>query len=60
MSENKSVTVNFITGISGALAAGLSYVTNHSFWWAVLHFFCGWIYVIYNLFAYGLPHLPTR
>jgi len=29
------------------IAFGLSWYTNHAFWWAVLHFFCGWLYVLY-------------
>jgi hypothetical protein len=28
-------------------AAFLSYAINKSFWWAVFHFFCSWIYVFY-------------
>lgn len=35
-------------GWLGCLAApALSYATNHSVGWAILHFFGGWIYVIY-------------
>jgi len=34
------------------LAVFLSYVINQSLWWCFLHFFCGWIYVIYWLFSY--------
>ena len=30
-------------------SAFLSYALNHSIWWSILHFFCGWIYVIYAI-----------
>lgn len=35
--------------ISCCIAAGLSYAINKSFWWALLHFFLGWIYLAYQL-----------
>ncbi len=31
-------------------AAFLSYSLNGSFWWAVFHFLCNWIYILYALF----------
>jgi oligoendopeptidase F len=31
------------------IAAVISAILNHSFWWAILHFFCGFFYVIYAL-----------
>lgn len=60
MAKSKSCSVNVGSGFGAALAAGLSYITNHSIGYAVLHFFCGWIYVVYNVLTYGLPHLPVR
>ena len=33
--------------LGGVIAAMLSASVNHSFWWGVLHFLLGWIYVIY-------------
>ncbi len=33
--------------IGGIVAIVLSCVANHSVFWAILHFFCGWFYVIY-------------
>ena len=45
---------NSIEFIGGLIASGLSYVVNHSFWWALLHFFCGFFYVAYWL-AFHLP-----
>ena len=38
----------------GLVAAGLSYAVNHSFWYAFLHFLCGFFYVAYWL-AFHLP-----
>jgi hypothetical protein len=34
-------------GIGSLLAAMLSYYVNQSFWWALLHVFFGWAYVVY-------------
>jgi hypothetical protein len=34
-------------GFGGVLAAVLSWIVNQSLGWAVLHFFCSWIYVVY-------------
>ena len=33
--------------VGGLLAVVLSWATNHSILWAIFHFFCGWLYVIY-------------
>lgn len=35
--------------IGSILAVYLSWKRNESVIWAILHFFLGWIYVIYNL-----------
>ena len=43
MSKSKGI------GLGSVAAAVLSCVLNHSFWWALLHFFFGWLYVIYAL-----------
>jgi hypothetical protein len=48
MAESKGNSVSDI-GIGGPIAAILSALKWHSFWWAVLHFFCGWFYVLYYL-----------
>ncbi len=58
--KSTNIQTSTIGWIGSALAVALSYVTNHSFWWAVLHFFLGWVYVIYNIFVYGWPHIPVR
>lgn len=36
-------------------AAYLSFTVSHSILWSLLHFFCGWLYVIYYFFVYFLP-----
>lgn len=33
--------------IGGIVAVVLSWIVNKSIIWAILHFFAGWIYVIY-------------
>lgn len=40
-------------GLGGFIAAILSYGVNHSFIWAFIHAFLGWIYVGYHLVAHG-------
>jgi len=39
--------------IGAVLAAILSWNVNHSIWWALLHAFLSWFYVIYHWFTYG-------
>ena len=36
-----------ILAIGAVGAAVLSWIANHSIGWAVIHFFCNWLYVIY-------------
>ena len=55
MSDTVSELRSTIGWIGGLTAAGLSYAVNHSFWYAVLHFFCSYFYVAYWL-AFHLPH----
>jgi hypothetical protein len=44
------------TGITlgSLLAVLLSWTTNHSIVLAIIHFFCSWIYVVYNVLVYRL------
>lgn len=37
----------------GIIAAVLSSALNHSFWWGLLHFFLGWIYVLYAVLVHS-------
>lgn len=48
--DKSNQTVNGGCGLCAFIAAFLSYSLNHSFWWAVLHFFLSWIYIVYALF----------
>jgi hypothetical protein len=45
------------TGITlgSLLAVLLSWSYNHSVFWAIIHFFCSWLYVLYALL--GHPHV---
>ncbi len=48
MSETKSGgTTSGGIGVGVVLAIILSWTTNHSILWAILHGLCGWLYVIY-------------
>ncbi len=38
--------------LGSLLAVILSWTTNHSIGYCILHFFCSWIYVIYWAFTY--------
>lgn len=40
-------------GLGGLLAVLLSWVVNHSVLWCILHFICGWFYVIYWLIEHS-------
>jgi len=44
--------------IGAVLAAILSWQTNHSLLWALIHAACSWFYVIYHWFVHGriLPY----
>ena len=46
-------TVSGGIGFGCALAIVISYVNWHSVWWAILHGFFGWFYVIYYMITYG-------
>lgn len=53
MSDALNVNVGSATAnIGGIIAAVLSYLKWHSIGYAILHFLCGWIYVIYYLLKY--------
>lgn len=47
MSDDRNVGCTLPIGAGSILAAILSAALNHSFWWGVLHFFFGWLYVVY-------------
>jgi hypothetical protein len=33
--------------VGAIIAVILSWIANHSVGWCILHFFCGWLYVVY-------------
>lgn len=40
-------------GIGSIIACLLSWTINHSILWAVIHFCCSWVYVVFYLFKYS-------
>jgi hypothetical protein len=42
--------------IGAILAPTLSWITNHSVGWAILHFFCGWLYIVYWAIAHSVVY----
>lgn len=48
-----STAVSSGTSFGSALAIAISWSTNHSIWWAILHGIFSWFYVIYYGLGYG-------
>jgi hypothetical protein len=40
-------------GLGAVIAAIVSYTTNHSILWALVHGFLGWFYLIYRICGCG-------
>jgi hypothetical protein len=57
MSTSGSTSIG--CGLSGVIAAVLSYALNQSFWWAVLHFFLSWLYILYVVFTRSKEIVPA-
>ena len=58
MSDKKTTASGF--GCFGMiLSAVLSAALNHSFWWGLLHFLLGWIYVLYALLFRAKEIIPA-
>ena len=56
MSEHQNTSVSVGSagiGFGAALAITMSFTTNHSILWAILHGICSWLYVIYRALGYG-------
>jgi len=51
MSNSSSATTGGIT-LGSVFAVILSFSTNHSIAYCILHFFCSWFYVIYWAFTH--------
>jgi hypothetical protein len=43
----KSETAKYGVGFGSALAMAISYNTNQSILWAIIHGLLGWLYVVY-------------
>lgn len=52
MSNNKSAAGGGLT-LGSVIAVILSWTTNHSILWCILHAFCSWFYVIYWALTYA-------
>lgn len=54
MSERKgSTAAGGGIGLGAVIAVVLSWTINKSIVWCILHAVCGWLYVVYWLFAYS-------
>jgi len=51
--SQKNSNISSLTCLGMSLAAGLSWYMWHGFWWAFLHCFLGWSYVIYWILKYS-------
>ena len=58
MSDNNNSGAG-VSCIGAVIAAILSAALNHSFWWGVFHFLCGWFYVIYVVIVRGPEIIPA-
>lgn len=59
MSNENSGSVT-ITLVPGSLVAVIfSWALNHSVGWAIFHFFCGWLYVLYAALARSAEIIPA-
>lgn len=45
--------------IGSVVSVIISYALNHSIWWCLLHFFLGWMYVLYAVFFRTKEILPA-
>jgi len=45
--KEEKIMRRLVVLVGGILAIVLSWIVNQSIIWAFLHFWCGWIYVIY-------------
>ena len=56
MSDSR-VTVS--VGGGGIIAAIISWALNQHIGWAIVHFLCGWIYILYVAFARSEEIIPA-
>ena len=65
MADEAKSAASCSAGLGSVLAAGLSYHVNGSILWAILHFFCSWLYVgwyllVHTGFLNFLDHLGGK
>ena len=58
MSDSR-VTVSVGGGVGGIIAAIISWALNQHIGWAIVHFLCGWIYILYAAFARSEEIIPA-
>jgi hypothetical protein len=56
-----STKVSIVSGgtLGSVMAAIISWALNHHIGWAILHFLCGWLYVIYAAFVRAEEIIPA-
>jgi hypothetical protein len=60
MSDSRvSVSVGGGGVIGSVIAVIISWALNHHIGWAIIHFLCGWLYVIYAAFARAEEIIPA-
>jgi len=52
---SKSVSTSGGIGLGSILAGIISWVTNHSIGWLIIHALLGWLYVFYYIVFYLFP-----
>lgn len=52
MASNRTIVMGKSAIPGSIVAMALSYAINHSIFFAIMHMFCGWFYVLYWLFTY--------
>jgi len=56
-----STKVSIVSGgtLGSVMAAIISWALNHHIGWAIIHFLCGWLYILYAAFARSEEILPA-
>ena len=54
---SNSTSIGTTIGCVGA--AVISAALNHSFWWGLFHFFCGWLYILYAALVRSQEIIPA-
>ena len=53
MSSESSEGSRVLAFIGGIIAFSLSWITNHSILWAIFHWLCGWLYVVFWIIVHS-------